>query len=37
MVVTEEQAGKRPTIVGLPFMEAPKKESEETERAGSSK
>lgn len=37
MVVTEKQAGKRPTIMGFPLMKTPRKESEKTECAVSSK
>lgn len=33
MVVTEEQAGKRPTIMGFPLMKTPRKESEKTSHA----
>lgn len=30
MVVTEEQAGKRPTIMWFPLMKTPRKETEKT-------
>ena len=38
MVVTKEQAGKRPTIMGFPLMKTPRRESEKTSKcAGSGK